>query len=259
MATDSDVKKTVGRPQWPREKEPHTPEEQQMLEELAKAEERERAFPGTKEEVAKAMEPFTPEAPGAALQYELQIDEARVKHAFALAHILTDVVVSRLERGTDYDVIPGTQQEALLDPGASTLMNVAGVRTRYGIVQVREEDDGHVVLMVGCDLISISSEAHGDPTVVASGIGAVSTHETKYAYRWVEDQDVPAGADRALLRTRQRDTRRGPITQFRVPNPDLGDLWNTLVKMGAKRADVDAATHLPGVARGMARIRKNSR
>ncbi len=57
MATDAEAKKTVGRPQWPREE--HTPQEmelQETLERTAKGEDAgDTSFPGTKAEVREAI------------------------------------------------------------------------------------------------------------------------------------------------------------------------------------------------------------
>lgn len=217
---------------------------QHTLEESAKG----ASFPGTKEELEKALAPMEPASPEA--DTEIVLDENRVKQAFQVSRMLAEVVVQRLDRGIHYGIIPGTQQESLLDPGSATLMNVARCRPHHKVLEVREEEDGHIVLLLEVELIYIPS-GH----VVATGVGAASTHETKYAYRWVEEHDVPAGLDRATLKQRVRNRE----TYYRVQNPDLGDLWNTLLKMAAKRAESDAAQHLPGVAEGLARIRQNGR
>jgi len=66
----------------------------------------------------------------------------------------------------------------------------------------------------------------------------------KYAFRWVPAESVPEGTDLSTLRTKTAQGR----TLYRVPNPDLGDLENTIVKMSAKRAEVDATLQLPGMS-----------
>jgi hypothetical protein len=254
------VQKEVGRPKWPKSEEKTREEEelQHTLEETAREDEERRtkedsSFPGTREETKKYLAPLARPAPAGIEDLEIVISEDRVKRSFELARVLADVVMTRMDRGIHYGIIPGTQGESLWDPGAATLMNVSRTRTRYEVLRVREEDDGHVVIFVGCDLVYWPSEAGGQSgVVVASGVGAASSHETKYAYRWVQESDVPAGLDKAALKTRPRDRS----VQYRIPNPDLGDLWNTLFKMAAKRADVDAAQHLPGVSEALARIRR---
>ena len=226
--------------------------DERLKDELEAAAKPDVPFPGTKADVERALAPLAPPAP-LAVPEDIVLDEDRVKRAFALSRMIADVVMTKMDRGIHYAIIPGTQQEALLDPGASTLMSVTRSRPRHTILDVREEEDGHIVVIMAVDLVY--TPAGGPGLVVATGIGATSTHETKYAYRWVPEDELPTGIDKTTLkqRTRQHDT------YYRIPNPDLGDLWNTLVKMAAKRAEVDAAQHLPGVAEALARIRQRNR
>lgn len=81
--------------------------------------------------------------------------------------------------------------------------------------------------------------------VKATGVGACTTTETKYGYRWVSDPEA-YGHDRQGLRVRQG--------KFRIPNPEREELENTILKMATKRAEVDAAQSLPGVGTSLARI-----
>jgi hypothetical protein len=95
--------------------------------------------------------------------------------------------------------------------------------------------------VVEVPLISFSTNR-----VVATGIGAASTNEVKYKYRWERDPGEWGYSDDAIktLKSRIRDGK----TQYRIPNPEHGELVNTIVKMASKRAEVDAVETLPGVS-----------
>jgi hypothetical protein len=125
----------------------------------------------------------------------------------------------------------------LLEPGASLIRNAFGVVARPLSVARTETPEGHIHYRHDVGLYPIGSEL-----LLASGSGSCSTEETKYAYRWVKEDQIPADMDKAALK------RRGgkDWEQFRVPNADLGDVDNTVLKMSLKRAEMDATLQLPG-------------
>lgn len=144
--------------------------------------------------------------------------------------------------GQDYGTIPGTDKPTLLKPGAEKLCELYG----YSIVvhTEREEkcrDTGFYDCAVKVQLVSRRT---GE--VIAEGVGEANTYESRYRYRWVWPNQVPAGIDKSTLVTRQ--TRSG--VQYRLENDDLFSLWNTVRKMAKKRALVDAvlsATRSSGI------------
>jgi hypothetical protein len=60
----------------------------------------------------------------------------------------------------------------------------------------------------------------------------------------VKESQLPSGVDKESLFKKTNDYG----TSYRLPNPDVGDLENTILKMAMKRAEVDAVNHLPGVS-----------
>jgi len=102
---------------------------------------------------------------------------------------------------------------------------------------------------VACVEVPVISRTTGQ--VVGSGVGAASTLETKYKYRWVANPQE-WGYDEASLKTFKtktgKDDEGNETTLYRIPNPEHSELLNTIVKMASKRAEVDAAESLPGVA-----------
>jgi hypothetical protein len=104
--------------------------------------------------------------------------------------------------------------------------------------------DGHYSVRSRVLVISNRSGA-----VVATGDGLCTTRESKYAYRWVWPNEIPAHVDKDKLERKEwegKDSRK--LTKYKLPNEDLADLYNTVLKMSAKRAIVDAALKLPLVS-----------
>jgi len=146
-----------------------------------------------------------------------------------------------LTREVDYGRIPGTPADCLWGPGAAMIISAfncyAGERR---LLSLHDEGDRIAVLLE----VPLISRASGK--VMATGVGAASTLETKYKYRWLSEAEIPSldGDTIATFKTRDRN---GTV-EYRVPNPEHGELLNTILKMASKRAEVDAAESLPGVA-----------
>ena len=165
---------------------------------------------------------------------------ARIKAEIELSDALVEKV---LEPGIDYGIHPGTQSQALKDPGANTIINAFGCYPKAEVL-FREVSDTRISYVI--DIALISRE---DGLVKSTGTGACTTQETKYGYRWVDNPES-YGYDRASLKKRTRDGR----TTYRIVNPEWSELENTIVKMARKRAEVDAAMALPGVSRFLAKL-----
>lgn len=157
---------------------------------------------------------------------------------------LSDALVQKvLKPGIDYGLHPGTQSQALKDPGANTIINAFGCYAKAEVL-FREVSDIRISYVFDIALIS-----RDDGLVKSTGTGACTTMETRYGYRWVTDPEA-SGYDRETLKKRTRDGRE----QFRITNPEWSELENTILKMARKRAEVDAAMALPGVSRFLAEL-----
>lgn len=155
--------------------------------------------------------------------------------------LLQGLVKDLLIRGVDYGRIPGTPADSLWDPGASQIL---GAFNSYpGERRILKFEDS-ARLISFCVEVPIIHRESGQ--VVTTGIGAASTLETKYKYRWVSDP-LERGYDQESVKTLKKKTERGK-TVYRIPNPEHSELLNTIVKMASKRAEVDGAESLPGVA-----------
>ena len=171
-----------------------------------------------------------PEATGISLELSTQAIES-TKHNIALCQQL---VAEVLEKDIDYGTIPGVPTPFLWDSGAAKIMAAFNCYADYKVIDTAMQTP-HIRYTIMSQLVSRSSQQ-----IVATGIGAASTKEVKHRYRWVDNPEAE-GISRKGLKTRKDG-------KYRIPNPDTEDLLNTIVKIAAKRADVDAAQSLPGVA-----------
>ena len=171
-----------------------------------------------------------------------------------------------MEEGQDYGVIPGTQKPTLLKPGAEKLCEFYGYSIGIEVDEQSNVETGYYRARVKAILTSRRTGR-----VIAEGVGEANTMEGRYHWRWVPEDEVPPTLDKAMLKSKpgdkwvfaseipqdmdrsklpkeERVSRRTgkPYTVFnvgttlyRIPNDDPWTLWNTVLKMGKKRALVD--------------------
>jgi len=164
----------------------------------------------------------------------LQLSEQAIEVTKRNVQLCEQLVTDVLEKDVDYGLIPGVPQPFLWDAGAAKIMSAYNCYADYNTLRVIDQP-GKIAITVTSRLINRQSQQ-----VIATGIGAASTREIKHRYRWVIDPEAEGISRKGL---KQNNTGK-----FRIPNPDTEDLLNTIAKMAAKRADVDAAQSLPGVA-----------
>lgn len=174
-----------------------------------------------------------------------QVTPENIQETIQSIALLQDMVRNTLVRDIDYGRIPGTPQDSLWDPGAS--MIIGSFNCYCGQRRILKLEDGDSKIATCIEVPIISQKLQQE---VGSGIGAASTLETKYKYRWVANPK-DWGYDEAAINTFK--TKRGKeygreTTLYRIPNPEHSELLNTIVKMASKRAEVDAAEALPGVS-----------
>lgn len=168
--------------------------------------------------------------------------------------LVQQVMKEAMQDGEHFGVIPGTQKPTLLQPGAQKLCMTFRLAPEY---EVHEKDlgAGHREYRIGCTLKSITTGV-----VIGSGVGICSTMESKYRYRQAE-RLCPSCGKPAIIKGKSEwgggyvcyEKKGGCKAKFkdgdpaiegqkvgRVENPDVADTYNTVLKMGKKRAFVDA-------------------
>lgn len=203
---------------------------------------------GDDQQTGQAMQPAAP-AGAMATRGELSVEDL-----IAQAQKVQAIAEQAMVEGDHYGTIPGTDKPTLLKPGAEKLCLTFRLDPEY---EAREtfHDDGHYTVTSTCTLYFIPTG-----TRVASGMGSCSTRESKYAYRNA-NRVCPSCGGEAIIKGKREygggwlcwKKRSGCGAKYddgdqaiesqeagRVPNPDLGDLFNTVLKMANKRALVAA-------------------
>jgi len=199
-------------------------------------------------------------------RYEEAIQSLQARRSLVL-----QMMESVLQPGTHYGTIPGCgDKPSLFLAGAEQLAASFQFAPRYKKTITRE--DQHMTVETTCELFLL------DGTFVGEGTSMCSTWESKYRYRGgvgeTTGQEVPKkywdlkkdgnmkdalamiggpGFTTAKLDDAGKPTK-GPGKWMvmkvveKAENPDLADQWNTVVKMGAKRAFVHAVRTATGTA-----------
>ena len=184
--------------------------------------------------------------------------------AAAQLRLLEEYVKGVLHDGQDYGVIPGTgSKPTLLKPGAA---NVIAAFNCYPDPHIETETinltEGLVFYRVRVDVLRMDNGLRR-----ATGQGSCSSYEKKYRYR--NAQPICPECGKENIRVSRggggfycwqklggcgtnfpgNDDRITTQEIGQVINKDPMELANTILKMAVKRAEVDAALRLPGVAR----------
>lgn len=180
---------------------------------------------------------------------------------------IRQVMQAVMKKGVHYGEIPGVNKPTLLKPGAEILAVTLRLAVSYQSERTFH-DGGHLTVISKAKLTHIPTGL-----VIAEGEGLCSSYEKKYAYRG-EGRTCPNCGMAGTIKkskfppkandypgAKQGDPPGwycfGKIggcgvnfaandkvitdqTGERVPNPDLPDTWNTVLKMADKRALVAA-------------------
>lgn len=163
---------------------------------------------------------------------------------------IQELMAKVMKADEHYGIIPGTgKKPSLLKPGAEKICFIFRLEPEYTIER-HELPEGHREFNVTCTLRQI-----GSGIKVGEGVGSCSTMETKYRYRNVADyeiQDTPIPKDAKEKKAEYRKQGFGMkqidgqwhwvkyTNTEKAENPDIADVYNTVLKMAKKRAYVDA-------------------
>ena len=128
---------------------------------------------------------------------------------------------------------------ALLDPGTFKMMNFFRVRPKHDVLVaevIREPGEELVKYVVAAKLVH-----HVTGYVLAEGVGSCSTDEKKYQYRWLTQSRLKnehgySNDEVERLSFKELPGKSGGMFKiYRIRNPEILDLDNTILKMAAKR------------------------
>ncbi|MDQ4121706.1 MAG: hypothetical protein M3209_09700 [Acidobacteriota bacterium] len=149
-----------------------------------------------------------------------------------------------MREGHHYYNLPGqdSRKPALSKEGALNLCSLFKVTPHPDQPAETFHEDGHYTVRSRCHLLGRNG------AILAVGDGLCSTRESKYAYRWLWSSEVPEHVKKEDLKKREWEKNGRKNIKYCVPNEDLPDLYNTVLKMSLKRAIVDATLKLPLVS-----------
>jgi ribosomal protein L37AE/L43A len=180
----------------------------------------------------------------------------------ARLEVIKDAARTAMTENVDYGKVPGTDKDTLLKPGAEKL----GVLFQLDIQLDNEKVWGpgdHLTVLSHATVFHAPTGSR-----LGYGEGVCSTREKKYARRKA-DRVCPNCGKTAIIKGKAEygggwvcfKKKDGCGSKFaeddpqivaqpagEVENPDLPDVWNTVVKMAEKRARVDAVLAVTGAS-----------
>jgi hypothetical protein len=178
---------------------------------------------------------------------------------------IQQIMKSVMKPDTHYGNVPGVQNVFLFKAGAEKLCMTFRLIPSYKIDKT-VHDGGHITYDVTCTL---THQPSGQ--VAGEGLGTCSTLEKKYRYR---NEDIDTGVDLPSAWWNSRDESKLPmilknngvvpktpaalareklsmaagkvngkwhvVYRKKTENPDIADVYNTVIKMAKKRSLVDA-------------------
>lgn len=167
----------------------------------------------------------------------------KAEQLVAQVQMIQGVMKAVMKKDEHYGVIPGCgDKPTLLKPGAEKLATTFRLAPKYS-VGITEMGNGHRDYQIKCTLIHIPTG-----TFVGEGVGGCSTLENKYRFRW---DNTGRGVPKEYWETRDSSILGGPQYAVRkvgkawlvfqkIEHDNPSDYYNTCLKMGKKRALVDA-------------------
>jgi len=194
------------------------------------------------------MEPQNTQITETKTELAITLSERHAAAVMQNVDTLTTNFKTWMEEDVDYTrkLFGGSNKPSLLDPGAHKLTNFFQAYPNPTILEKTEEREPgreRIKYIIRADIIHISE------TRIGSGIGSCTTDESKYQYRWLTEYKLKdLGLTTEGLPSQERRGNNGNYRVYRIRNPEILDLDNTILKMATKRAEVDATLSLPGVS-----------
>ena len=146
-----------------------------------------------------------------------QTSALSMKQVADRVNLVHQVLEKILKKGTHYGTVAGCgARMVLLKPGADVLAMTFQLVPQFSISR-NDLENGHREFDVTCSMYSCGG------ILLGQGVGSCSTMEKKYRYR--------------------KDEKGG-----KIENEDIADVYNTVLKMAKKRAQVDATITVTGAA-----------
>lgn len=148
------------------------------------------------------------------------------------------VVQKSLKVDHDFGVIAGAgSKPTLLKPGGEKICMMFGLNPEYEFLERTENyKDGFFAYNIKCTL-------YKQGQAVSQGVGNCNSMEKKY--RYVNSDNIPDGVDPSTV---EKTTDKYGRVKYKIPNPHIADLVNTILKMAKKRAFIDAVLQVASLS-----------
>lgn len=195
-----------------------------------------------------------------AYQHDVFMPVMNIELAISRREQLVKFTKAIMIEGSDYGKIPGTDKPTLLKPGAEKLVVFFGLAPVFVPTLTVQDWTGAEHGGEPLFYYRYKCELYRNGVLMATGEGSCSSRESKYRYRKGERVCPECGKPAIRKDTKGKQggwycwaKLDGCGTQFqkgdarieqqetgRVPNPDVADLDNTILKMAQKRALIAA-------------------
>lgn len=159
-----------------------------------------------------------------------------IANTMAKIQQMQGVVQKTLKVEHDYGKVPGTTKPTLLKPGGEKICMLFGLNPEYEFLQITEDyDKEFFTYNIRCTLFR-----NGQP--VAQGVGSCNSKEKKY--RFVNVDEIPEN----YIGPSEKITDKYGRVKYKINNPDICSLVNTILKMAKKRAFIDAVLQVASLS-----------
>lgn len=159
-----------------------------------------------------------------------------IANTMAKIQQMQNVVQKTLKKGHDFGEVPGTSKPTLLKPGGEKICMLFGLNPEYEFLKTTEDYDKEFFSYnIRCTLFR-----NGQP--VAQGVGSCNSKEKKY--RFINVDEIP---DNYIGQSEQITDKYGRV-RYKINNPDICSLVNTILKMAKKRAFIDAVLQVASLS-----------
>ena len=164
------------------------------------------------------------------------VDIDNISTTMAKIAQIQSVVQKTLKQGHDFGEVPGTNKPTLLKPGGEKICMLLGLNPEYEFLQVTEDYDKEFFSYnIRCTLFR-----NGQP--VAQGVGSCNSKEKKY--RFINVDEIPEN----YMGASESFTDKYGRQKYKINNPDICSLVNTILKMAKKRAFIDAVLQVASLS-----------
>ena len=164
------------------------------------------------------------------------VDIDNISTTMAKIAQMQSVVQKTLKQGHDFGEVPGTNKPTLLKPGGEKICMLFGLNPEYEFLQVTEDYDKEFFSYnIRCTLFR-----NGQP--VAQGVGSCNSKEKKY--RFINVDEIPEN----YMGSSESFTDKYGRQKYKINNPDICSLVNTILKMAKKRAFIDAVLQVASLS-----------